>query len=319
MKTTTTTFSELIRDYENNARTNTTTTEYVDSLTALATAISYNVLRKCIDTSQNRQLCTIRRDIKRDSDTLESIAYNSSIAYRTAYNEDGDKITVVNNKTAANALNQMIRDTLGDGLDLVNTAVIAILDETNKVDTTKECFMEEPYTVRRMKRKVWIKIEESVNGWETVETTPIQEIYKAVRRAIMEHRAMSTDARNGYSYLEELTHDTDSDTDSIIYRRLPKYTDLGGYAHDYNGTETLYSVDRQSVTDVDDIIDNLELTPKQSKVLQLRLSGYGYKAIATYLGVTQRAVAKTCQAIQKKAVDSCIFNEDTLKRYKSGY
>lgn len=71
-------------------------------------------------------------------------------------------------------------------------------------------FMQSPYKERRLKKKVWIKKDDSINGWETVETTPIQETYKAVRREIEHSRAMSTDARNGYSYLEDIAHDSET-------------------------------------------------------------------------------------------------------------
>ena len=76
---------------------------------------------------------------------------------------------------------------------------------------------------------------------------------------------------------------------------------MGGEVKDFNGQVTAYTVDTESADKVDTIIAKLNLTAKQMKVLQLRQSGYGYKAIATYLGVTQRAVAKTCKAIQDKA------------------
>ena len=157
--------------------------------------------------------------------------------------------------------------------------------------------------MRILNRKVWIKTAYSVNGWETVETTPIQEIYKAVRRAIEQSRATQADPRNGYTYLADLATDPDSDTTETIYRRLPKYADLGGYATDFNGACTFYTADPETVNDYDNILERLNLTAKQAKVLALRQSGYGYKAIATYLGVTQRAVAKTVKAIQVKAVE----------------
>ena len=83
---------------------------------------------------------------------------------------------------------------------------------------------------------------------------------------------------------------------------MAKYADLGGYACDFNKACTLYSADAQTVEDTDELISRMNLTKKQAQVLSLRQSGYGYKAIATYLGVTQRAVAKTVEAIQKKAL-----------------
>ena len=177
------------------------------------------------------------------------------------------------------------------------------MEETAKqIERGETVNLETPYTVRRLKKKVWIKTADSVNGWETVETTPIREIYKSVRRSINDSKALATDARNGYTYIESFSEDRETGEIETIYRRMTKYADLGGYACDFNKACTLYSADAQTVEDTDELINRMNLTKKQAQVLNLRQSGYGYKAIATYLGVTQRAVAKTVEAIQKKAL-----------------
>lgn len=116
-----------------------------------------------------------------------------------------------------------------------------------------------------------------------------------MRRAIQSSRAVQTDPRSGYSYIEDMT----ADGLDAIYHRLQKWADLGG--HNQNGH---YTTDRQTVDDYNAMIAALELTPRQMTVVQLRMRGYGYKAIASYLGVTQRAIAKTIEQVQKKARDT---------------
>lgn len=304
MKTTNTSkadFTQLLRNYENNARNRNNSKEYTDALTSLATSVAYSVLKKCIDVSQNKQLLDVKRSIAKDNAILTALDHASNNAFATVYTQDGDKERKTVDKSLAQAFDKLASQTFGDGLDLVNTAIIAIIEETSKTDLQGN-FMETPYNVRRLKKKVWIKSADSVNGWEDVETSPIKEVYKAVRREIENSRAMSTDARNGYTYLEELATDTETDETTAIYKRLPKYADLGGYATDFNGACTLYSANAKTVEDTEILVEKMNLTTKQAKVLQLRMSGYGYKAIATYLGVTQRAVAKTVQAIQTKAL-----------------
>lgn len=297
------TFTILLENYARESK-DTTTTAYNDALTALATAVAYSVLKKCIDTSYNATLVDIRHELTKDVNTLNTIDRCGLNAIRLTYNDNGDLIQDIVNNDYKKALDTLTRQTLGDGLDLVNTAIVAILSETKKqIARDGAVDLEKPYTIRRLKKKVWIKSADSVNGWETVETSPIREIYKAVRRAIDMSRAAATDPRNGYSYIEDLATDPESGDIATIYKRLSKYADLGGYACDFNGANTLYSVDAQTVEDTDTIIAKLDLTKKQAQVLNLRQSGYGYKAIATYLGVTQRAVAKTVAAIQKKAID----------------
>lgn len=304
----TNTFVNLLRAYEQQAstgRTSQTETAYTNALTDLATAVAYSVLKKCIDVSQNNALKQVRQSIARDTHTLQNITYASDNAYTTTYNAEGDRVQTVADKDLSNALDKLCAETLGDGIDLVNDAVIAILQETEKAKernsgTLTPQFMEAPYTVRRLKRKVWIKLEDSVNGWETVETKPIQEVYKAVRRAIDSSRAAQTDPRNGYLYIEDFATDTESESVETVYRRLPKYADIGGAVTDFNGKETVYTADDETVTDIDKLVEMLNLSARQAKVLQLRQSGHGYKAIATYLGVDHSNAVRVCRQIQAK-------------------
>lgn len=305
------TFTTLLTTLAEQTDHPTTPDTYTKALTDLATAVTYAVLKKCIDVSQNKALIQVRQSIAHDRNTLDRIAYANEHAYTTAYNADGERVQKVNDPDSAKALTAFCAECLGDGLDLVNDAVVAILTECKKQkdrEPNAPTDLERPYTVRRLNRKVWIKTADSANGWETVATTPIQEVYKAVRRAIEQSRATQADPRNGYTYLADLatdpdsdTTDPDSDTTEIIYRRLPKYADLGGYATDFNGACTVYTADPETVNDYDSIVERLNLTAKQAKILALRQSGYGYKAIATYLAIRPDSVRDCIKAIQAKA------------------
>lgn len=313
--TNTTTFDTLVHDYEIIAQYKDTKgtplsdgerQDYDTALVTLSTAITYSVLKKCINVSNDTQLKAVRASLTRDTKNLAMIDYTAETAHKASYTAEGDYTVETVDKDLHNRFNELTRETLGDGMDIMHTALVSIIEETNKAKERDggylcDTFMTTPYTVRRLKRKVWIKVEDSVNGWETVETTPIQEIYKAVRRYIESQKAVKANG-NGYTYLESVATDTESDTDTVIYRRFGKYADIGGVVRDYNGKETAYTTDTETADKVDTIIAKLNLTAKQLKVLQLRQSGYGYKAIATYLGVTQRAIAKTCKAIQDKAI-----------------
>lgn len=312
------TFSTLLKTYASEHEKGTNTSTYTQALENLACAVAYSVLKKCIDTSYNETLVAIRHELTRDKHTLNNVAYCSEHATKLAYNDNGDLVQVTLDNDCKKALATLTSVTLGDGLDLVNNAIIAILEETEKQRARGEKLdLEKVYTIRRLKKKVWIKSEDSVNGWETVETTPIREIYKTVRRSIDSSRALATDPRNGYSYIEDLSKDNETGETTTIYRRLTKYADLGGYATDYNNACTFYTVDSETVKDVDDLLTALNLTKRQAQVLELRQRGYGYKAIATYLGVRADSVRDVLKAIQKKALASGCFSEETLERYTS--
>lgn len=192
---------------------------------------------------------------------------------------------------------QDIPESITESTYLDNDYYIEIMTMNNHIQ-----WLEKPYTIRQLKRKVWIKVEDSKNGWETTTTTPIQQVYKAVRRAIEQSRAVQTDARNGYTYLSELARDEESGTEETIYRRLPKYADMGGAVCDFNGKETAYTADRQTVQDLVCLVESLNLSKQQAEILKLRMSGYGYKAIATYFGVRPDSITKQMKRIREKAV-----------------
>ena len=309
--TTITAFETLLVDFCDEYRKDSNSEKFTEVATDLATAVAFSVLRKCLDPQAqsgkpsnsgcNPQLDEVKRSIYRDTNTLKNIDYSCKKAFITVYNEDGDRQTKTADSDYRYAYNKLTQQTLGDGLDLVNTAIVSLLDECTKVDTTAENFLETVYTVRRLKKKVWIKVEDSVNGWETVETSPIREVYKAVRREVANNRSLNIDPSNGYMYLEDLTVDEESNEETVIYRRLNKYSDLAGNVTDFNGAVKFETVDSASVTDYDTMVEKLELTTRQAQILQLRMSGYGYIAIATYLGVNEKSVRDVLKTVQKKA------------------
>lgn len=318
-KTTTTetrNFTDLLRQYEKEYNNDKTSVAFSNVLDELATAVAYSVIKKCLDPQRkgrkdgqvsnsgcNTQLDEVKRSIYRDKNTLANIDYSCTQAFTTVYNEDGDRQTKTKDNDYRYAYNKLSQQTLGDGLDLVHVAMVALLDKSEKADRTRENFLENTYEVRRLKKKVWIKSADSVNGWETVETSPIREVYKAVRREVANSRSLNIDPSNGYLYLEDLATDEESSEETTIYRRLSKFSDLAGNVTDYNGAVTFETVDSASVDKYENMVDALELTARQAKVLELRMGGYGCVAIGTYLGVKEESVTSVLKTIQKKAIE----------------
>lgn len=313
-------FEQVKRDFETALENG---GDYSPALLDLSTAIAFSVVRKCIDPQRktaadretvsdnglNPAMVELRRGIAFDRRTLDNTQTAANKATKITYTADGDAVTETADHDAENALNALIGETLSDGIDLVQTAACALLEQAAD-HADGPGWLDRPYTVRRLSRRVYIK-ETDGAAYREDETTPAQEVYRAVRCAVQESRAVQTDPRNGYTYIEDMT----ADGLDAIYYRLHKYADLGGYAHNGQDGDRLpggpagfgqggehYTADRQTVADYNDIIDRLDLTPRQREVLELRMSGRGYKAIASYLGVTQRAIAKTVEQVQKKAL-----------------
>lgn len=313
-------FEQVKRDFETAHASG---KDYGPALLDLSTVFAYSVVNKCIDpqrkaaadrdtisdNGQNPAMIALKRGIAADRRTLDNTAAAANAATRATLNADGDAVTETADKDAAAALAALVGETLTDGIDLVQTAAAALLEQA-AAHADGPGWLDRPYTVRRLSRRVYVKAEDSA-AYRDDETTPAQEVYRAVRRAVQESRAVQTDPRNGYTYIEDLT----ADGLDVIYFRLHKYADLGGYAH--NGQDgdrlpgspagfgqggTHYTADRQTVTDYNAIMERLNLTDRQAVILRLRMQGKGNKAIATYLGVTYQAVQNTLAKIQKKAV-----------------
>lgn len=299
--TTTSAFETVKRNYETALAQGKDTTQ---ALTALATAVAYSVLNKCIDpqrkaaaqrdtasnTGFNPTMVALKRGIAADLATLDNTRRTANAATATTYNADGDLLTVTADKDAAAALVDLMATTLSDGIDLVQTAALAILEQAAEHANGGE-WLDVPHTVRRLSRRVYIRSDESA-AYRDDETTPIREVYRAVRQAVQNSRAVQTDPRNGYSYTEDMT----ADGLDTIYYRMGKYTDLGGY--DCNGN---YTTDRQNMADYETLVARLDLTDRQAQILRLRMQGHGNKAIASYLGVTYQAVQNTLAKVQRKA------------------
>lgn len=323
-------FAKLLRAYETAHATGADTAA---PLYALATAAALSVLKKCIDpqrqtatTLEEKELAkstpdprkmisnngispaltAVHRGIMADIALLEKLTAAHNAAYALQYNAAGDLVQVVVDKAAEKAAAALQSETLSDGLDLVNAAVVAILEQTAEHATAAPGWMEQTYTARRLCRRVLIKADDTAK-WEEEETSPIREVYRAIRREVQNSRAMQTDPRNGYSYIEDTAADPDSTATETIYRRLHKWADLGGFTqsghydpHGNAARSTIYTADAQTAADYESILTALNLTDRQATIIRLRMSGYGYMAIGTYLGVTQNAVYNALQKIRAK-------------------
>ena len=292
-----------------------------DALTALATAVAHSVVGKLIDpqrkTAAERQtvsasglnpaIVALRRGIAADRATLDNTRRNMDAATAIVYNADGDAVREVMDADAERAAAKLCAECLTDGIDLVQTAALSLWEQAQE-RAAGAGWLDVPYTVRRLSRRVYIQADASAAYTDT-ETTPIQEAYRAVRRAVQDSRAVQTDPRNGYMYIEELT----ADGLDTIYVRLGRYADMGGYAVNgslsdmdgapagYGTGDGLCTADSETAKDAAALLAALNLTAKQARVLKYRMQGYGYKAIATACGVTQRAIAKTVEQIQRRA------------------
>lgn len=256
----------------------------------------------------NPALVSLRREIFSDVAALNNLRDAMNTALEIRFNQDGDALTAVSDKSAWKRADVLSRERLGDGMDLVQDVALAILEQQAAGRAIGENWLDTQYTERKLDRRVIIREDESA-AYHDESITPSQAAFRTVGRAIEASRAMQTDPRNGYTYIEELT----ADGLDTVYRRLGKYSDLAGYA--YNGHisdmagapsgwdtgDGLCTADRQTAMDMSALVSRLELTDRQAQILKYRLRGMGYKAIATRLGVTPRCISMTLERVGKRA------------------
>lgn len=320
-------FPDLVSDF-NNSDPDRDPVSYEKSLTDISTATTFCVLKKCIDPTRNNKGSTVSNagynpvmvSLKSDTNTDRLMFENfnnavKNITYHTEYNKNGDPVKICDTPDLEKIINKSVHEqTVGEGMDLIHDCVVAMLEETARQklrDPKKTLDIERPYTVHRLKKKVYIKKVDSVGGYETVETRPITESFKAVRRSIENSRAVQADPRNGYIYLNGLMNNPDGETDDI-YIRLPKYADLGGYVRNFNDAETVYTADNsalETLETIENLTCKLKPTQKQQTILNLRLCGYGNKAISTYLGVSADNIKGQIKELRRKAIKAG-FNPD---------
>lgn len=314
-------FAKLMRNYE----TATTDTAKGVALQALAKACTYSVLKKLIDPQAkntdgketkkgngcNPAILKLKKSLYADTlmlDTLNDVNRNGN-GCTLRYDTNGNIKEVITNKATYDrynaAVDRFIDETISDGYDLIQVAIVALLEQSKKADTTAENWLEKTYTKKALSRKVYINTADADKEWITVETTPIQEVFKAIRRYVIDNRSVNIDPRCKYVYLSELAVDPENDDiDERIYRRLPRYnqsvdTDIHV---DRNGNVTMTAtITRNDVDIMDDMLSRFNLTTKEIAVIRYRLQGYGYNTIANTMCITKNAVIATIRRIRDKA------------------
>lgn len=302
--------------------------EYNNALNSLSQMIVYSTLNKTIDPQRkkqdmqhvsnsgyNSQIVALKNSLYHDISILDNIETSQNDSEKNIINTKGDVKKVILDRTMHDGFIKILDENITDAYDLVQTAKLEILEQCNSnlVDDTQVGFMEAPYTYTTLSKKVVIKKDDSKAQKEVV-TTPIQQVYRKVSQYIRDNKSLQIDPHNMYTYVELSTDNVDSASDRQ-YRRLEKFSDIGGYTTtDIFSCTPLYTADNSTIDDIETLIEKLELTARQAQILDLRLKGYGNTAIASYLGVTLHAIEKNQQAIQKKAIDKLDISEKSIKK-----
>lgn len=297
--------------------------DYSASLQELSRMIAYAVVKRLHSVSGSNVIASFRRDIANAKNTFNKLSYTSNKAFSIVYDENGDACNYVEDvEEAENFMRIIHTETINDGFDLVQTASLAILEEISAQlarEPGEAVDLERPYTIRKLDRRVIIRKGDSAK-WIEKETTPIQEIFRKVRKTIEDERRSPVSLESVYQYIPldeygEAMEDGEAMEEAIeehVYKRLPKYSVLGDYETDFNGKQTVVTASGEDVKTIDSIIEKLSLSSQQKAILTLRLRGYGKKAIASYFGITDGNVLNQLNRIRKKALDAGLLPDGMI-------
>ena len=268
-------FDDVKRAFENAYASG---KDYSTELENLATAIARSVLNKVIDPQRkaaaekstvsnsgvNRTFDELKRGMYFDGENLKNIRYWSNMDSIASYDSNGD-MHLNHDKDADNGLDALIDYAITDGYDLVQTAVMALLEMATERAANGGQWLDEPYAVSRLSKRVYIRETDS-KAYKDVETTPIQECYRAVRRAVASSRAVQTDPRSAYTYISIDAYEPEQLEQ--IFIRAGKWEDIGGLdCHGlYTGDIETYRVNRRA----EKLIEDMNLTARELQIHFIR-------------------------------------------------
>ena len=298
-------FNKLLKDFETAYAMG----NYGNELMALSTAIAYSVLNKLLDPNRttagtprkdgtmrdvsnngnNSALLDVKRGLSADRRTLSETEYTIENSTKLAYNPDEDKWEeVTDDKSTAGYVHKIMSATLSDGSDILNETAMIILSLAQE-HATEVNWMTKKYVVRGLDKRVYIRLSDSM-AYRDEETTPLKEVHRHVCAYIRSTQSAKIDMGK-YLYIDG----EDPETLERIYYRLKKYEDVG------TETEYGYSANEQTVIDTANLLEKLNLTARQAEIISLRVKGYGSKAIATYLRVSESNIKTQVRRIRERA------------------
>ena len=290
------------------------------TLLEISTAIFHSVTKTIIKTTADELIKTIKNATTRQLKQLQNIELNDKTETKIAYNTNGD-LQIIESKQYSDSVKVSFKESLSNGFDAINAISISVLEESKKALAGGELsigFLSQVYEVRKTKGSVIIGQRDI--EWKTEEITPIQMIFRAGSSFIRKEKSITVSV-NGYTYKEEKTTDAQSGEVATIYRRLPKYIDLGSYYEDFNGKTIAYKVNDEVLKVYDEFVAKMKESKKFNAnhflILELFLRGYGKEEAINKVGLSERTGGRYCTAIQNFAFEIELANEKYYKKPSS--
>lgn len=286
-----TTFTELMQAVQ----TAQTEKEKGQAITRLAQAIAVNVLKKLVNaggckdvkyndiTTYNKYLHRLYGQLQHDIALENNTQYINTIS-SISYTKKG-KIKDITSKADREAIKAISKDSYTESADLISIAKLAILEQ---LKAGRED-LERPYNIRRVKKDIHINLDsltlDSDKVFEWKQTTPIQEIYKTVRRYIY---SQNKDYKDTYNYIPIDIIDSITGETATVYAR--------------------YIIAVDSVDSYIELKDSFNLlcerckaTATQKDIAYYKLRGYSLRQIAEKRKCSHNAVIDSLNKLAQRA------------------
>lgn len=192
----------------------------------------------------------------------------------------------------------------GEGFDFVNVAIVAFLDEERKAHerNVNTCFLwtQKEYAEIDIDKRVIIQRDDSMKKREFTRI-PARNVYQKLREYIVSNRGVRIDEK--HVFIEEIVQNEDG-TEEQLFHRLKNGMQYAYYDYVEKHENTCNLLQASIV--IQSFLDTL--TANETKLLDLKLCGNGYKAIASYTGKKADTVKKCFQSIRKKAEKSGLLD-----------
>ena len=312
--TTTTNLEELKRKAEAEAIGGFTATEATYDL---ARALSAAVLKKVADPQRKAApereavsdngcspaIAYLRRGVQADVALLDRTARAAEAATAISWTRDGRAVTETVDKAAAQALTDCMGETLTDGMDLVQAAALALVEWARWMEERGALvagYLDSIVTARKPSRRV-VYDPHDVPEMVEYDTSPVREVFRAVRREVEAARAPRDEGAFGYTY----TPLDVEGADGILFRSV-RYAGLAGECshgtHSAAGLPPVATGSEWETKHMFELIDGMDLTHRQRDLLELRLAGASTQQIADRRGVTRQAVEHSLGRIRARAL-----------------
>lgn len=284
-------FNELLTLWGDRIRTTDDLKNSGDQLTELATAVGASVLKKIEEKSSNPTIKKLRSSYQRDvhltANTQRAIENGTTERIKS----NGDTEIVTADKAYRDASKKLVGSTFSDAFDIFQTASLAIVSLTEQYIRAVEKgavshhdpdWLTSMVSYRKPKRTIY----HDLNGveWETAEDIAIRVIFKKVRLSVGHSGAVES-ANGKYTYISYLVKDDESGAIAGVYVREPKY----------------FGMENDTFEVVTALVEKMQLTDLQRRILNYRLSGYGNKQVSKLCGVTENSVKGGLREIRRKA------------------